>query len=185
MRHFFAIQTAASLIVLSVIALAEVAALLLAKFPSSVFLWYLNQHIFSFMEIARRSPVTPDRLLITQATLYWVLGLALVLVLVYRVRWRFGAAVISHICMIFVGLLTYAWAAAVCVPKSLSIEPVIAALGRTNSSVLMFAIAAALLSAVFAHLTYFAGIFPNWIDRNHDRVTHSHRVGGDPDICNS
>ncbi len=184
MRRFLALQTAASLLVLSVIGLAEAAALLLAEFPGSVFLWYLNQDVFGFVETARNLPLTSMRLLFTPATFYWVICLALSAVLVYRLGWRLGAALVSHACLLLAGILTYAWAAAVNYPETASLEPVLSMLGLKGSPVLMFALAAALLAAVFAHLTYLAGIFSLWPDRNHDGAIHSHRLGGDSDLRN-
>jgi hypothetical protein len=183
MRHLLAVQTAGSLIALSVIALAEAAALLLAHFPSSMLLWYLNQEVFHGLEIARASQAPLVHLLINQTTLFWDLGLILVVLLVYRARWRFGAALISHACLIVVGLITCYWAVAMKLPMTASLKPVIAAFGQTNGAVLLLAGGAALLSAVLAHLTYFAAIRSDWRGRTHDRGAHSHRVGGDTDFC--
>lgn len=183
MRHLLAIQTAASLIVLAVIAMAELAALLLAHFPGSVLVWYLNQEVFRFMENARDSLTSPVHLLLNQTTLYWDLGLALVVLLVHRLRWRFGAAVISHACLMFVGLLTYDWAMAMKLPKTASLDPVIAAFGQANGTVLLLASGAALLSAGLAHLTYLAGSSSIWLNQTHDRGARSRAVSGDSDIC--
>lgn len=146
-------------------------------------LWYLNQEVFRFMETARHSPAAPLFPLINQTTLYWALGLALVALLAYRARWRFSAALISHACLIFAGLLTYDWAVAMTLPRTASLEPVIAAFGQTNGEVLVMATGVALVSAVLAHLTYLAAIRSELRGQTLDRGTYSHCIGGDSDFC--
>lgn len=183
MRHILAVQTAASLIVLAVVAMAELAALLLAHFPSSAFVWYLNQEVFRFMENARDSLTSPVHLLLNQTTLYWDVGLALVVLLVHRVRWRFGAALISHACLMFSGFLIFDWAVAMKLSKTASLTPVIAAFGQANGTVLLLAGGAALLSAGLAHFTYLAGSSSIWLAQTRDRNTHPRRIGGNSDIC--
>jgi hypothetical protein len=164
-RHHLAIQTMASLIVLSVIALAEAAALLLAHFPTSIFLWHLNLEVFKFVEVARESSPSPVNLLINQATLYW--GLAVIVLLIYRTRWRFGAALISNACLMFVALLTLDWVVAMWLPKTASLDSAIAVFGQPNGAVLLLACGAALLSAISAHLTYLAGSRSIWRGQTH------------------
>ena len=152
-RHHLAIQTMASLIVLSVIALAEAAALLLAHFPTSIFLWHLNLEVFKFVEVARESSPSPVNLLINQATLYSDLGLAVIVLLIYRTRWRFGAPLISN--------------ASMRSPKTASLDSAIAVFGQPNGAVLLLACGAALLSAISAHLTYLAGSRSIWRGQTH------------------
>jgi hypothetical protein len=183
MRRLLAFQILADLIVLSVIAMAEVAALLLAHFPASALLWYINQDVFGFMEVARESPASSIFPVIRQTTLYWDLGLAFAVLLMYRLRWRFGAALISHACLIFVGLLAFDWAVATKLPRTASLKPVIAVFGQPNGAVLLLACGAALLSAILAHLTYLAGSRSIWLGQTHERIAHSHRPGGGSDIC--
>jgi prepilin peptidase CpaA len=165
MRHALAIQTAGSLIVLSVFVLAELAARLLAHFPSSEFLWYLNQEVFQLAELVRCS-VSPIRLLINQTTLYWALGGTLITLWAYRARWHFGAALISHFCLIVMGLVTYNWAIAMNLPKAASLTLIIAAFGQTNGAAIFLITGAALLSAIMAHLTYLSGKRSKQLDPN-------------------
>jgi hypothetical protein len=136
MGPLHAIQTAESLFVLTVIALAESSALLLARFPSVELLWYLNQDVFRFMETGRQFLPSPSVLFLSPATLYWDLGLIVVTLLVYRLRWRFGVAVISHVCLIFTAILTYVWVADRNLPKTVSLDPgwsIFAAKWRSHS----------------------------------------------------
>lgn len=183
-RHHLAIQTTASLIVLSVIALAEAAALLLAHFPTSIFLWHMNLEVFKFVEVARESSPSPVNLLINQTTLYWDLGIAVIVLLVYRARWRLSAALISHACLIFVGLVTLDWVAAMWLPKTTSLDSAIAVFGQPNGAVLLLACGAALLSTISAHLTYLTGSRSIWQGQTHERNARSHRPGDDSDLRN-
>jgi hypothetical protein len=163
MGPLHAIQTAASLFVLTVIALAESSALLLARFPSVELLWYLNQDVFRFMETGRQFLPSPSVLFLGPATLYWDLGLIVVTLLVYRLRWRFGVAVISHVCLIFTAILTYVWVADRNLPKTVSLDPLVGAFSQVNGALILLMAGAALLAAILAHLTYLIKIGSVWL----------------------
>jgi hypothetical protein len=168
---------------LLVIAMAEAAALMLAHFPASEFLWYLNQDVFRFMENARDSLNSPISWLICQTTLDWDLTLAFLVLLAYRLRWRFAVALIGHGCLMFAGFLTYDWAVAMKLPESASLEPIIALCEQPNGAVLVLACGAALLATILAHLTYLAGRSSIWRGQIHAPNSNPHRAGSDPGLC--
>jgi len=85
---------------------AESAAFLLDRFPASAFLWRVNQEVFRFKENAREVPSSSAHFLFNRETLYWDLVLILVVLTVYRARWWFGAALMSHACLYFAAFMT-------------------------------------------------------------------------------